>query len=1117
MKRDLTNWLVLGVFLPAALGVFAPSADAASGRYGFEPVLSLTGGCTVESIDPVPDPGCEPPVSNHPPASFSHPQGVSADAYGDIYVASYGGDIEGKQGRIDIFNSSGIFITEVLAPGVTQVAVDGNGELYTLQLSPVTGVPTLRRFAPSTYDPSAGEVTYTNSSTLISGFPGRVSIAVNPEDDHVFINEGTRVTERSAATEGNGVLSDDIGSGVLGSSLGASIAIDAAHNRLYVSDYLSAAGEGVVRIFELAAPHTLIRTIDGSKTPGGSFGTYTAIAADEATGGFFVYDGSEGQEEVLAFDEAGKYTSSIEYGIVDVEGVAEIWVDNGANSPNGGLNPEGRYLFVPSHPTGVGHVFAYAPLDIIPAEVLSASVAQVSRTDAELRATIEPKGATTTYTFEYTTQERFEAEGFARATVAGTGQIEGESIKVEVSAPATGLLAGTTYRFRVLAGNELNELNPDEAGGTFTTYPAASPVPPCPNDALRTGFSAPLPDCRAYELVTPADTNARTPFGLGHLGVYFATRESSPTGDKVSFQIEGGVIPGSDGTGNINGDPYLATRGAEGWNSASAGPSGAEAALIVPGSPSPDQGYSFWGTGVQGTAVIGGKETYYVRYPDGHSALVGRGSLKDDPRASGELISENGDHIIFSGGRAGFAPVKLEPNAPPSGTKAIYDRTGDEVTHVVSLLPGDVTPAAGQDANYKGASLDGVGVAFTIGSKLYLRYANDETYEVGDGVTFAGVAEGGNRVFYLEGGKLIRFDVLTGGRTEFNSTGTAIPVNVSDDGSAAYLVSTSVLTTKANPLGDKAKAGEQNLYHSKEGAISFVGIVTEWDVEGDTSTEPNGGIAFGGLGLWVKAVGGPAAIDPSRTTPDGSAIVFESRANLTDYDSDGQVEVYRFDSVDAQLQCLSCVPTGLPASGGASLQSLSQERAAPEPLNSFALVGNLRDDGRRAFLQSTERLVPEDTDGLQDVYEWEEQGVGSCTRAEGCVYLISSGESDRPDYLYAVSDSGNDVFFRTSDLLLPSDADETPSIYDARVGGGFAEQQTSEECEGEGCRPGLTTPPSLSPPLTSSASGEVKPPRKGCPKGKRKVKRHGKVRCVKKHQRPKHSKRRAGAKKGAGK
>lgn len=1082
-------------------------AAAASADHVFDPVLSLTGGCKTSLVDPIPD----PPVTEcesgaHPPASFSSPRAITADSFGNIYVANYGlPKGEGKEGRIDIFNSEGFFITELKVEGPIDIAVDSKGTLYVVERP--TAFIRLSRYSPGVnYKPDEGEIEYSPTPTVVTEtfVASRASIAVNPLNDRLFVHYGIYVTERASAAEGNTVLDESIGKGILQDEA-ISLAIDAAHNRLYVSD--TPAADGAVRVFELSAPHELVDTFDGSETPSGAFGVQPAIAADEATGNFFVYDGGEdGAKVVREFDESGKYISTIDYGIEDIQNAVRIWVDNGADSPNGALNPDGRYLFVPSHPKGVGHAFAYGPSGEAEPVVEEVSSVEVTRSDAELRATINPGNLPTDYVFEYLTQQRFEEEGgtFAGGSVAGKGQIPAGKAGLDVSAAATGLLPGTKYRFRVVASNELGS---DEAEGAFTTYPSALPVPPCPNDPLRTGFSALLPDCRAYELVTPPDTNSRSPFGIGHLGIYFPTLQASPAGDKVSFQIQGGTIPGYEGTGSFGGDPYLSTRTSDGWSTAIAGPNGTETGATVPGSVSPDQGYSFWNTGNdKGSAIVpGGDQTTYVRYPDGHSALVGRGSEDLDPRAEGKLISENGEHIIFVSGSILGPPIQLEPNAPPNGTETIYDRTANEVTHVVSLLPGDVTPTAGQNADYKGTSLDGKGVAFSIGTSLYLRHNNAETYLIGNNVTFAGVAEGGERVFYVQGGDLKALDI-DDGVIAFSASGDVTPVNVAADGSAAYFVSPSILAGP-NPNGAEPEGGKENLYLSQEGQISFVGTVTVRDVDGKEDKD--------GLGLWTQVAGyGGFSADPSRSTPDGNTLLFRSRANLDDYDPEGHAQLYRYDFAAEELECLTCNPTGAPAVGEGSLQSLSVELTDFEPLNEYDLVTNIRSDGRRAFFQAEEALVPEDTDGLQDVYEWEDQGVGSCTRPGGCIYLISSGQSERIDYLYAVSKSGDDVFFRSSDLLVPADSDETPSIYDARVGGGFPEEAVACQ-EDQICRGAPSPAPGLPAPVTPVTGKSAIPPHaKPCPKGKKKVKRKGKVRCVKKHQ--KHNQKKTGTTKKGG-
>jgi sugar lactone lactonase YvrE len=1096
----------LGISVFAIAFIGTTSGAYAASTYTLDPVLSLTGSCTTTERDPVKDPGC--PGGEHPPKPFKSPRGVTTDFYGDIYVVSFGNESEnGKGGRIDVFDPEGFFITELLEPaGPKDVAVDSKGNLY---VSRADGK--IMRYEPSSYDPEAGKIAYGKAPVLVAELTGAFlnSLAISASNDHLFVKRNSLINEYSSAEKGNELLSE-IGSGALTGNLnGQGLAVDEAHGRIYAAD------NGKVRVLNFAPPHELLMTIEGSSLPGGGgLTSLTSVAADEATGNFFIFDGTS-SKGLFEFNEKGEFVTTIEDEFPPIAG-SEVAVDNGPFSPNSGFNSpeEAGYVFATSE-EGVGINFAFEPpISVCLPEVEAVSFANVSQEDAELQATINPCRGETHYTFEYTTQENFEAEGFEGAAIAGEGEIPAGKFGVEVAAPATGLAPETVYVFRVVAENEAGEA---EAEGSFGTY-ASETIKPCPNDSTRTGLSALLPDCRAYELVTPPDTNARTPRGISTFaGFYFTTREASPAGDKVSFTTEGGAIPGYEGTGSLLGDPYLATRGPNGWSTASAGPNGVESLTPLIGSTSPDQGYSFWGSnGEEGSASIEGKNTNYLRYPDGHSEIIGRGSIGTDLAAQGELISENGSHVVFvsiNDPKRGHPAVQLEPNAPPEGTQAIYDRTidgttGEEETHVISLLPGNVTPSAGQDALYTGASLDGKGVAFTIGKKLYLRYDNQETYEIGEGAVFAGVAEGGARIFYVKGGDLFAFDAEAEETTRFTESGDVTPVNIAAEGTAAYFVSPSVLTGgEGNPNGDTAQPGEENLYLTREGAISFVGTVTKGDVEA------------GGLGAWTSAVGavggnaGRLGENPSRATPNGNALLFESRADLSGYDPEGHAEVYRYDFAGDSLACLSCNPTQAPATSDASLQSNLLAFGEDEPFSNYVLVGNLRADGRRAFFQSSEQLVARDTDGQQDVYEWEAEGVGSCERPQGCLYLISSGQSGRVNYLYAVSNSGDDVFFRSSDLLVPLDTDSTPSIYDARVGGGFPEEP--ETCQiGQDCGGTVTPGPSLGGPASEALGppDNFVPPKK-CPKGKHRVTKNGKTRCVKKHHKRKHH--RAGSKRKA--
>jgi len=618
--------------------------------------------------------------------------------------------------------------------------------------------------------------------------------------------------------------------------------------------------------------------------------------------------------------------------------------------------------------------------------------------------------------------------------------------------------------------------------------PASSQALSCPNESLRGGASSRLPDCRAYELVTPSDTGGFFPMErtLSSPFQYFSLSAISPSGESVVFQTEGGVMPGFTGSGSD--DRYRSVRTASGWSTSLDGPSAAQSETPGPGGVSVDQGYSFVVTRASGLPDRGSlnqaagvsteESSTWVRHPDGSFSLVGQGELANDPHACGEFIAPGGSHIVFdtrdcSG--TGPAGPQLRLDAPASGVQAIYDRTPNGL-HTVSLLPGDAIPIG--DSKFKGVSADGSAVLFsnapgggnpTIigpGVNLYVRVDDAETLEVASGnagtVVPAGVSADGGKVFYVQAGNLRSFDTGSHATVTIASSGDAEAVNISADGSRAYFVS-------HHQVGGEGLEGEPNLFvwNAATGTTTLVATVAPADVSGEPPC----------LNCWTN---GPAAprmdfitgpgTDTSRATPDGSVLVFESRAKLTGFENEGHTEIYRYDAAAKALGCVSCGPPGPPAFD-ARLQVFNPFLPVGPPY-SYLNIANLTADGAAVFFETAEPLVARDVDGVVDVYEWK----------EGAVALVTSGQSPSDNFLYGVTPSGRDVIFATNDTLLPRDhAGGSGSIYDARVDGGFAEEASSA-CLGDACQ-GQPSPP---PPTPESSSisfhgkGNLHPRRRHC-------------------------------------
>lgn len=676
-------------------------------------------------------------------------------------------------------------------------------------------------------------------------------------------------------------------------------------------------------------------------------------------------------------------------------------------------------------------------------------------TSALLAGTVNPNGETTSYHFEYGDRGPCDASPCTSTPGASAGS---GSSAVVVSDSVSGLEPAHGYHFRIVASNATGTTaGPDHS---FTTTPVGEH----------------LPDDRAYELVTPPDTNGTSPFaktlGEGEFDNGFETPLVSAAGDSAIFQVRG-ALPGFPGAGS--NDVYRASRGQGGWSTATLTPSGAESEQPLAGGISPDHRYSFWSTtaGEDGSLVIGGQPTRYVREPGGTFELIGRGSLADDPYAQGRLITAGAGHIVFT------STLQLEPDAPaavgPGGpisngggvpgnpaVAAVYDRSPAGPTRVVSLLPGDVTPPLGTTTYFRGVAADGSAVVFNVGSTMYVRRNNNTTVEVAaaaspDALGYAGVSPGGGRVFYVKAdgsdpsvGRLFAFDADSQTTSPITSAGGARFVNVSADGSRVYFVSPEQLND------DNGAEGAHNLYVWDGSSTRFIAIVTTLDLRPSGDNE---GVA---LGAWSPNNGAlktsliGLAFDPSRTTPDGSVFVFESRARLTAYDSAGFIEVYRYDADSNELACVSCSPSGAPPLSDATLQSKPNQGI----LRALMPVASLSDDGGSVFFESADALVPGDTNspctpvpiGLsgtvlvfpcRDVYRWK----------DGDLSLISSGRSSAASSIWGVSHDARDALFLTADPLVPQDPPGgEPSLYDARVGGGFPAGQASDPCVEDACQ-----------------------------------------------------------------
>jgi hypothetical protein len=715
---------------------------------------------------------------------------------------------------------------------------------------------------------------------------------------------------------------------------------------------------------------------------------------------------------------------------------------------------------------------------------LSASwSSQVLASAARLNARVNPQGLSTTYHFDYLTKAAYEANGAnfngaSRVPPVSEAAIGSGSAEVSVFQFVSNLQADTVYYFRVVAKN---------ASGTtfgptlsFHTFAAA--------------LGTLLPDGRGWEMVSPPEKN----------GGAVAYPETLAHGGLLQAAVAGGALTYSSSTSFAGGQgappasQYLATRNAGGWSTEN---------LTVPifsgsydtvagGAPyrlfSPDltRGLLLNGKRCRGEAEEGcpvanpplpgsdapaGYQDYYMRTPGpGFEALLGSADVANAAQSAADFT------VRLAGASADLGHVVLASCSRLTPT-AVDGCPAQE--NLYEWVPGG--PLRLLNGATSGAMLAApAGAVSDSGARVYL-YAGGDLYlndggtlkavdgDAGGGGTFQLASADGAFAYFTKAGHLWRYSLAAQSASDLTpSGGVAGVLGAAADGSHLYYLSGSGLRLCADA---RATA-------SCDAA----------------STEVASGADAGNY---------PPATGTARVTADGTVLAFLSATPLEDqagntYDNtdlatgNPDSQVYLYNASDAELTCASCNPTGGRPIGPASIPGAIANGAGPTATITYKPRA-LSADGRRLFFDSADALALTDTNatlggaGISDVYEWEAQGEGGCTRSGGCLALISSGREPGGARFADASADGTDAFFLTDESLVKADPGGA-DLYDARVGGGFPDPPVPIACNGDSCQ--ALPPDPGDPTLTTLLTGPGNPPvryhrHRGaasrCPKGRR--------------------------------
>jgi hypothetical protein len=619
-----------------------------------------------------------------------------------------------------------------------------------------------------------------------------------------------------------------------------------------------------------------------------------------------------------------------------------------------------------------------------------------------------------------------------------------------------------------------------------------------------------LPDCRAYELVSPSEKTggrgAVLAFEYGDQLRY--PMQSTADGNAITYTGE----PFFQATfGGLS--QYTSVRDPDGWSTVNVSPAALENgdhARMIEASEDLSK-YLLVSLGLQGftTEAPAAYRNLDLLGSEGSiMPLITRKPPNQEPEQFGNSVggghieelynvasSEDMSRVFFAANDA------LTENAVDGGKDEnnLYRWTAGQL-HLVNVLPDGVSePNATLGFEYSrvepaeelektvvpdlehAVSDDGLRVFWTDNNdgNLYLRESyvengeeREQTVLVGEGADFLTASDTGNKVFFTKDEELYEYDVESGLTVDLTASSSARLQGVlgaSQDGEYVYLVAAGALAAGAvqRPCEPLKKEEEQespkeleeegrgelpgdrgcNLYLYHAGKMVFVTALSAKD-NLPSSIVQEGVLSDSSNADWARTGG----VRTAEVSPNGLFVAFGSQMALTGQ-SEGESEIFVYNAATGALACASCSSSG----GGEGSYLPPQEDSYGTHRQRYML-----DDGR-LFFTTKAALVPQDTNGQEDVYEWE----------GGAVHLISSGTSGSASVFADASEDGNNVFFTTSQALVPEDGDEITDLYDAREDGGFpvptglaSSCTTSEACQGASSQP-----PGAGAPVSATFSG----------------------------------------------